>query len=137
MADKVDKLLEDYYSGVIVRDIAARKRELQDTHEIDENVGGGRAQNKQSRNLDNMLIRQESDPIIKGLHNDLLLVREAEKTWDRLIISVVRLHYDRRVEYNMTGIAQKLHISERQCYRYVNWVRKDLQNTLWKTRSTF
>ncbi|MCT3050382.1 DUF722 domain-containing protein, partial [Leuconostoc mesenteroides] len=41
MADRIDRYLSDYYSGVIDMQIKLRKIELQTPETVDENIGGG------------------------------------------------------------------------------------------------
>lgn len=80
MADQNDKVLTEYFTGVLQMKINMRKRELQINSEVDENVGGGRAQNKQARPLDNMLIRFERDPLLVKWENQQRNIREWLKT---------------------------------------------------------
>lgn len=61
MADRIDRYLSDYYSGVIDMQIKLRKIELQTPETIDENIGGGTAQNKENRVLDNQIIIEERE----------------------------------------------------------------------------
>ena len=49
MADKIDHLLTDYFTGKLEANIKLRKLELSHYINHDDNVGGGRMQNKIGR----------------------------------------------------------------------------------------
>lgn len=137
MADKVDKLLEDYYSGVIDSQIFIRKRELKDRHDVDENVGGGRAQNKQTREVDNMIIRYESDIVLRQLYWQVDQIKIIENTWVKERLPLIRMHYDRRKRATWLVISRRMNLSESQCRKEVMKFKEVLTNktSLWKSQT--
>lgn len=137
MVDKVDKLLEDYYSGVIASQIFIRKCELKHRHEVDENVGGGRAQNKQTREVDNMIIRYESDIVLRQLYWQVEQIRIIENTWVKERLPLIRMHYDRRKRVTWLVISRRMNLSESQCRKEVMKFKKVLtdKTSLWKSQT--
>lgn len=68
VADKYDKILEKYFTGGLDIEIKMREQELRHPSvEVDENVGGGRAQNKRSYSVENIMVKIESDVRLKEL----------------------------------------------------------------------
>lgn len=62
MADKLDHLLSDYFTGKLAMNMKLRKMELQYHNHHDENVGGGRMQNNLNRVAETTIIHIENDP---------------------------------------------------------------------------
>ncbi|MCT0485961.1 RinA family protein, partial [Weissella paramesenteroides] len=65
MADKIDHLLTDYFTGKLDVDIRMRKLELSYHSNDDENIGGGRMQNNIVRNTETTMLKVESDRLIQ------------------------------------------------------------------------
>ncbi|MEE8831671.1 MAG: RinA family protein [Leuconostoc gelidum] len=68
MTDRVDRILRDYFSGRLKLKIDQRIYEIRhEPGQVDENIGGVKAENKHTRPLEDMMIRIESDPLLKKL----------------------------------------------------------------------
>ncbi len=65
MADKIDHLLTDYFTGQLEANIKLRKLELSHFINHDDNVGGGRMQNNIVRNTETTMLKVESDRLIQ------------------------------------------------------------------------
>ena len=74
MADKVDKLLRNYFGGTLDKQIKAREMYLQFHNDIDENVGGGRAQNKYNNAVESQMITLERDYELSQLKHRKMVV---------------------------------------------------------------
>ena len=74
MADKVDKLLRDYFDGTMDKQIKAREMYLQFHNDIDENVGGGRAQYKYGNAVEGQMITLEQDYELRELNHNKMIV---------------------------------------------------------------
>lgn len=135
MADRVDKLLYDYYSGRLQRKVNDRIREIETPTNNDENIGGGRAQNKHTRPVDDMIIRKEQDVVLNKCRADLTyatrLVTRIESSFDAEICNVVKLHFDKRLGKDWFAIESVTGISTRQGQRYVNWFKREVGNIFW------
>lgn len=66
MADKIDHLLTDYFTGKLEANIKLRKLELSHHTGHDDNVGGGRMQNNIVRNTETTMLKVESDRLIQN-----------------------------------------------------------------------
>lgn len=123
MADRVDKLLYDYYSGRLQCKVNDRIREIETPTNDDENIGGGRAQNKHTRPVDDMIIRKEQDVVLNKCRADLTyatrLVPRIENSFEAEICNVVKLHFDKRLGQDWLAIESVTGISTRQGQRYV------------------
>ena len=135
MADRIDKLLYDYYSGRLHSKVNNRIREIETPTNNDENIGGGRAQNKHIRPVDDMLIRKEQDVVLNKCRADLIyatrLVKRIEDSFDPDICNVVKLHFDKRLGQDWLAIESVTGISTRQGQRYVNWFKREVGNVFW------
>ncbi|KRN77623.1 DUF722 domain-containing protein [Weissella minor] len=67
MADKYDKMLRHFFSGGLDVEIKMREATLRQTGKTHENIGGGRAKNKQFNQVENGLIKIESDEYLNQL----------------------------------------------------------------------
>lgn len=65
MADKIDHLLTDYFTGQLEANIKLRKLELSHYTNHDDNVGDGRIQNNIIRNTEIIMLKAESDRLIQ------------------------------------------------------------------------
>lgn len=116
MADKTDGLLIDYYSGVIDMKILLRRAELQwQPHE--EQVGG-RALNKQTRPLEDLMVKYEADSILHELTKQRDAIKRLETTFNEETKQIVQMHYDRRERLSWVVISMRINLSERTCRTY-------------------
>ncbi|WP_238692044.1 DUF722 domain-containing protein [Leuconostoc lactis] len=112
MADRIDSILRDYFSGRLDLKIRQREYELQnDTGPVDENIGGGRAQNKQARPLDDMMIRLESDKTLQMLIKQKEDVKRWIATFEPDKQKVVAYYYASK-SVTWVKVAQQFHIGE-------------------------
>ncbi|ADG39912.1 hypothetical protein LKI_01845 [Leuconostoc kimchii IMSNU 11154] len=132
MADKIDKFLSDYYSGIIDMQIVQRKKELKLPDMIDENIGGGRAQNKHTRPVDDGLIIQESDYILQSFIRDEWLMTNFLKILTSEERAMLQLKYDRRRKRSWYQVARMLSKSESQCYRDMTAIKKIYRESMFK-----
>ena len=118
MADRVDSILRDYFSGRLDLKIRQREYELRnDRGPTDENIGGGRAQNKHTRPADDMLIRLESDKTLQTLVKQKEDVERWIATFEPDKQKVVA-HYYASKSVTWVKVAQQFHISESTARSY-------------------
>ncbi|MBS0950492.1 DUF722 domain-containing protein [Weissella minor] len=67
MADKYDKMFRQFFSGGLDIEIKMREVTLRQTGKTHENIGGGRAKNKAFNQVENGLIKIESDEYLNQL----------------------------------------------------------------------
>lgn len=125
MADKIDELLSDYFSGKIEMQIKLRKLDLQTPLVHDENIGGGKAQNKHVRLVDDILIREDEDTVLQELYklrDQQQMITDILSTFDSELIRMANLRYDRRKrKYEWKHIALLFNADESTCRKkFVN-----------------
>ncbi|MGR8824916.1 DUF722 domain-containing protein [Leuconostoc mesenteroides] len=118
MADKTDELLTNYYSGVIDMKILLRRSELQWQPHDDDNIGGGRAINKVTRPLDDLIAKYETDSILHELTKQRDAIKRLETTFSEETRQIVQMHYDRRERLSWVVISLRMNLSERTCRTY-------------------
>lgn len=96
LVGRIDNYFSDYYSGVIDMQIARRKIELRLPTVVDENQGGGRAEKKQSRVLDDQLIVEESDFILQSFIRDKWVMDQFLKVLTEYECALLMLKFGRR-----------------------------------------
>ena len=69
MADKLDKVLSDYFTGRLDMNMKMRRLELKYNLDRtpDENIGGGRKQNDYNNAVETSMIREQNDRYLKDL----------------------------------------------------------------------
>ncbi|MBZ5998523.1 DUF722 domain-containing protein [Leuconostoc gasicomitatum] len=130
MADRIDRYFSDYFSGVIDMQIMLRKSELQIPEVVDENIGGGRALNKHTRPLDDMLIVEESDYILQSFIRDKWLMSNFLKILTDEECSMLALRFDRRRKRSWYQVARMLSKSESQCHRDMGLIKQQYNKSL-------
>lgn len=65
MADKLNHLLTDYFTGKLEANIKLRKLELRHYTNHDENIGGGRMHNNIARHAEITMVKVEADRLIQ------------------------------------------------------------------------
>lgn len=117
MADRIDKLLERYFTGGLDLEIKMREHELrQNNSKKDENIGGGRAQNKYSNVFENTLVRIEQDEKLNALQEQRAKIKACVDTFDREHKEVFNQRYRNRMGWEM--IAQLHYVDERTPRRW-------------------
>ena len=136
MADKIDALLSDYFSGKIDMQIKLRKIELKTPLVHDENIGGGRAQNKHVRPVDDMLIREDEDTVLRELYKlkeHQQVITDILSTFDPELIRMANLRYDRRKrKYEWKHIALIFNADESTCRKKIRKFKKEFNNKFWR-----
>lgn len=147
MADKIDKILRNYFTGRLDLMIKQRTDELKNVHVDDEdkylpvvkkdkltgemytdwkkvfsrseddNIGGGRAQNKHTRPLEDMMIRLEGDPVLNRLNKQKEDVERWLATFEPDKQKVVAYYYASK-SVTWVKVAQQFHISESTARAY-------------------
>lgn len=113
MADRVDSILRDYFSGRLDLKIRQREYELRNDRGLtDENIGGGKALNKHARPLDDMMIRLESDKTLQMLIKQKEDIKRWIATFEPDKQKVVAYYYASK-SVTWVKVAQQFHISER------------------------
>lgn len=132
MADKIDKLFTEYFSGDIEKQLAWRHFELRfDNPKVDENIGGGKKQNEINRTVDNQLIKEESDYEIVSLTKRYESVKQFMMTLDPQLVTMLDYHYDNRKSYVWEKVAQLMYKSKSQCIRDLQKVKEDYADSHW------
>lgn len=135
MADKIDALLSDYFSGKIDMQIKLRKLELKTSLVHDENIGGGKAQNKHVRPVDDMLIREDEDPVLHELYklrDQQQMIKDVLSTFDAELVSMASLRYDRRKRKNeWKHIALIFNADESTCRKKIRKFKNEFNNRFW------
>lgn len=112
MADRIDSILRDYFSGRLDLKIKQREYELRnDRGPVDENIGGGKALNKHARPLDDMMIRLESDKTLQMLIKQKEDVKRWIATFEPDKQKVVAYYYASK-SVTWVKVAQQFHIGE-------------------------
>lgn len=117
MADRVDNYFTDYYSGMIDMQIALREKALLMPTTVDENIGGGRAENKQNRIVDNMMIIKESDYTLQSYMRDKWVMDQFVKVLTDEERALLELKFNRQKKRSWLQIASILSKSVSQCKR--------------------
>lgn len=113
MADRIDKILRNYYSGRLRMMIDQREYELRnESGPVDENIGGGRAQNKHTRPFDDLIIKIDSDKELTRLRKQKEDVERWIATFEPDKQKVVAYYYASK-SVTWVKVAQQFHISER------------------------
>ena len=100
--------------------IKKREEELRIPYKpVDENVGGGRAQNKRSEPELNMLITIDEDRCLRNLRRNKKAVDDAldDSSTDTITI-ITELYFKKRQEYTIDGLVAngKIYVSRAQAF---------------------
>lgn len=96
LADKVDKLLRDYFDGTMDKQIKAREMYLQFHNDVDENVGGGRAQYKFNNAVESQMITLEQDYELRELNHNKMIVEMWLNGLGQDEYDILDMHYGMR-----------------------------------------
>ena len=112
MADRLDNILRDYFSGRLELKIRQREWDIRNEPGTpDENIGGGRAINKQTRPVEDMRIRLDEDRYLKSLEKQKEDVERWIATFEPDKQKVVAYYYASK-SVTWTKVAQQFHIAE-------------------------
>lgn len=135
MADRIDKYLSDYFSGVIEMQIRLRIRELETPTSFDENIGGGKPENKRNIQIENDIIIQESDYILQSFIRDRWFMSNFLKVLTSEERAMLELRYDRRRKRSWLQVASILSKSESQCYRDMQRIKQIYKTSVFASRA--
>jgi len=135
LADRIDKYLSDYFSGVIEMQIRLRIRELETPTSFDENIGGGKAENKRNIQTENDIIIQESDYILQSFIRDRWFMSNFLKVLTSEERAMLELRYDRRRKRSWLQVASILSKSESQCYRDMQRIKQIYRTSVFASRA--
>lgn len=115
MADKLDKVLSDYFTGVIDTNIKLRKLELKFNFDRtrDENIGGGRKQNDYNNPVESSMIRELQDEELQAW----IWQKQVIEMWYNITVKPQRtILYERYGrKKNWLAISLIVHADERTC----------------------
>lgn len=133
MADKCDKILEKFFTGGLDLEIKMREQELRHPQtEVDENIGGGRAQNRRSYSVENAMIKIESDETLNKLKEQRRAILETIDTFDQEHNEAVSQHYRQRISWEMIA---RLHFTDKRTV--MRWRNEFKDHLLSWNRSLF
>lgn len=117
MADKIDKLFTEYFSGDIEKNIAIRKFELRTVQTADENIGGSRVENvnNEKAKVEGVLIKEYEDQELNLLQARYNAVHDFIVDNDLELVNMLDYYYDERKHYVWPKVARLVFKSERQC----------------------
>ena len=113
MADKLDKVLSDYFTGRLDMNMKMRRLELKYNLDRtpDENVGGGRKQNDYNNAVESSMIREQNDGYLKDLQYQKDMIEMMLSTTLDCRKRVLVAKYGRRETW--VTIAMNEHVDER------------------------
>lgn len=115
MADKLDKVLSDYFTGVIDTNIKLRKLELKFNFDRtpDENIGGGRKQNDYNNPVESAMIRELQDEELQAW----IWQKQVIEMWYNITVKPQRTILYERYGRKKSWLAISLiaHADERTC----------------------
>lgn len=126
MADKLDHLLSDYFTGKLESEMKLRKLELQYHNDHDENVGGGRMQNNLTRVAETTMIHIESDPKLQLYAYQKEIIETVLSIMPDNVVRVLKAKYGQRKNWVEIGM------DESADYRTVIRWRDNFKNELSK-----
>lgn len=132
MADKLDKVLSDYFTGKLDVAIQLRQMELSYISSVpDENIGGGRKQNDYNNAVESHMIREQNDPELKRLRYQKSVIK---MMFDCLIKShqdVLIDKYGNKKSWVTIGIDN--HIDERTAREWRDDFKEGIKGYLYTT----
>ncbi|MDD9139152.1 DUF722 domain-containing protein [Fructobacillus sp. CRL 2054] len=137
MADEVDRLFSEFFTGLTERQLAYLKWEIrQRVGNGDENIGGSRGsrRNGQRDLVEGNLIREESNPLIQSLERKQRSMTDFCLTLDEGSLSLLHYRYDKRNCYPWYEVANRMCKSERQCKRQMHNIKQMFKQSVWYTR---
>lgn len=129
---KVEDILRDYPK--IDRYIAKRIEELKyPTTPIDENIGGGRAQNKRVESVEMMVITIDEDRALNSLRHQRDVIDDCLDECGKDTETIIKeLYFNRRPQFTMNGLIQNniVSVGLRRAYdlrnQFIEKVAKEL-----------
>ncbi|WP_257607626.1 RinA family protein [Weissella sagaensis] len=111
MADKIDKMLTDYFTGKLDVDIKIRKLELSYHSNDDENIGGGRMQNNIVRGAEITMQKLDDDYTLQRLTYIKEVIGMMFDTQTETVQKIIQERYGRKKSW--LAVSMIVHIDER------------------------
>lgn len=111
MADNIDHLLTDYFTGKLDVDIKMRKLELSYHSNDDENIGGGRMQNNVVRGTEITMQKLDDDYTLQRLTYIKEVIGMMFDTQTETVQKIIQERYGRKKSW--LAISMIVHIDER------------------------
>lgn len=111
MADKIDHLLTDYFTGKLDVDIKMRKLELSYHSNDDENIGGGRMQNNIVRGAEIMIQKLDDDYTLQRLTYIKEVIGMMFDTQTETVQKIIQERYGRKKTW--LAVSMIVHVDER------------------------
>ncbi|QEA57357.1 DUF722 domain-containing protein [Weissella hellenica] len=111
MADKIDKMLTDYFTGKLDVDIKIRKLELSYHNNGDENIGGGRMQNNIVRGAEITIQKLDDDYTLQRLTYIKEVIGMMFDTQSETVQKIIQERYGRKKSW--LAVSMIVHIDER------------------------
>ncbi|QDJ58363.1 DUF722 domain-containing protein [Weissella hellenica] len=111
MADKIDHLLTDYFTGKLDVDIKIRKLELSYHSNDDENIGGGRMQNNIVRGAEITMQKLDDDYTLQRLTYIKEVIGMMFDTQTETVQKIIQERYGRKKSW--LAVSMVVHIDER------------------------
>lgn len=111
MADKIDKMLTDYFTGKLDVDIKIRKLELSYHNNGDENIGGGRMQNNIVRGAEVTMQKLDDDYTLQRLTYIKEVIGMMFDTQTETVQKIIQERYGRKKSW--LAVSMIVHIDER------------------------
>lgn len=111
MADKIDKMLSDYFTGKLDIDIKLRKLELSYHSNDDENIGGGRMQNNIVRGAEITMQKLDDDYTLQRLTYIKEVMSMMFDTQTEAVQKIIKERYGRNKSW--LAVSMIVHIDER------------------------
>lgn len=110
---KLENMLRSY--PLMSQLIAERELEIKYPHRpVDENIGGGKAQNVRDESLERMIIKLVDDPQLKELHQQENAIAECLQATDPITYAIIdELYLTERRSLTQAGLALKYFMDER------------------------
>lgn len=129
---KVEDILRDYPK--IDRYIAKRIEELKyPTTPIDENIGGGRAQNKRVESVERMIITIDEDRALNSLRRQRDVIDDCLDECGKDTETIIKeLYFKRYPQFTLNGLVENnlLTVGKQQAYNLRNNFIKDVAKGL-------
>lgn len=111
MADKIDKMLTDYFTGKLDVDIKIRKLELSYHSNDDENIGGGRMQNNIVRGAEITMQKLDDDYTLQRLTYIKEVIGMMFDSQTETVQKIIQERYGRKKSW--LAVSMIVHIDER------------------------
>lgn len=120
MADKVDKILTEYFTGLLAFKIKQRELDLTTQTTQDDNIGGGRAKNKYNNTTEDKLIKLENDKQLATWKRQHRIISEWSEVGiiEPITLNIARMHYSKKYSWQQIANINNVSVSTAIKKRY-------------------